>query len=128
MKFYLHKDSLLLQVKASGSKVDNLIDKIKDLKDKEKETAACTMNCIKASGASSGDECAKQCVGADVLCGAACISQVGGFKNFEEMEEVCTTESHPCYKCLDKCASGSGAIAVTSFAIFFSLAISRFMM
>ena len=26
----MHKDSLLLQVKASGSKVDNLIDKMRD--------------------------------------------------------------------------------------------------
>ena len=72
MKFNLQKDSLSLQVKASGSKVDNLIDKMNDLKD-NKETEACILNCIKASGASSAaelqgasTECMKQCIPADV--------------------------------------------------------------
>ena len=134
MKFYLHKDSLLLQVNACGSKVDNLIDKMKDLKD-DKETLACIQNCITASGASGGEllgasaKCMKQCIPADVFCGGTCILSHKGDKNEEEVEEVCTTdESHPCYKCIEKCANGAGAVAATSFAVFFSLAIASFMM
>ena len=129
MKFNLHKDSLSLQVKASGSKVDNLIDKITD-QDQGKEATACIENCMKAIGPSSGVDpttatakCSKQCLPADVLCGFACRDQVEGAN-----QEVCTTESHPCYKCLDKCANGAGAVAATSFAVFFSLAVSSFMM
>ena len=131
MKFYLHKDSLLLQVKASGSKVDNLIDKMKDLKE---EATACIQNCIKAIGPMSGAEhtaavakCSKQCLPADVLCGFACRDQVEGAGHVVD-DEVCTTESSPCYKCLDKCANGAGAVAATGFAVFFSLAIASFMM
>ena len=137
-KFYLHKDSLSLQVKASGSEVDDLIDKMNDLKD-NKETEACILNCIQASGSSSAaelqgasTECMKQCIPADVFCGGACImshNESGDAKNEEEVEEVCTTdESHPCYKCIEKCANGAGAVAATSFAIFFSLAVASFMM
>ena len=129
MKFNLHKDSLSLQVKASGSKVDNLIDKITD-QDQAKEATACIENCMKAIGPSSGVDpttatakCSKQCLPADVFCGFACFDQGLGL-----VKEQCTTDGSPYYKCLDKCASGAGAVAVTSFAVFFSLAIASFMM
>ena len=87
-----------MQVKACSSKVDNLIDKIEDQ--------------------------------VRMACGGVCISQVKEpVKNAEELREVCTTESNACYKCLDKCANaGAGAVAVTSFAVFFSLAVASFMM
>ena len=117
MKFYWHKYSLSLQVNACGSKVDNLIDKIR-------ESGICANEC------NNSTQCEAQCVSSpDVICGSACIASViDAEKNPEKAEEACTTKGNPCYKCLDKCASGSGAIAVTSFAIFFSLAISSFMM
>ena len=132
MKFYWHKYSLSLQVDAYGSKVDNLIGEIKDQKH-NKETEACILNCIKADGTTSARmKCMKQCLPADVFCGGACImshNESGDAKNEEEVEEVCTTdESHPCYKCIEKCANGAGAVAATSFAIFFSIAIASFMM
>ena len=105
-----------MQVKACGSRVDNIIDKIRD-------SGICVEEC-------NTEQCKTQCISSpDVICGSACIASViDAEKNPETAEEACTTKGNPCYKCLDKCASGSGAIAVTSFAIFFSLAISSFMM
>ena len=123
MKFYWHKYSLSLQVNACGSKVDNLIDEIKEQKH-NKETEACVLNCIKADGTISARmKCMKQCLPADVFCGFACFDQGLGL-----VKEQCTTDGSPCYKCMDKCANGAGAVAATSFAVFFSLAVASFMM
>ena len=109
----IKNDSLLLQVKACSTRVDNLIDKIR-------ESGICANEC-------NTTQCEAQCVSSpDVICGGLCVASA--LKDPEEGEEACTTNGNQISKCLDKCASGSGAIAVTSFAIFFSLAISSFIM
>ena len=94
--------------------------------------------------------CKKQCYPADVICGAICNSEredIFAHNYFKEQEmkkkgkenmaisqffiphnKCRIDESHPCYKCMDKCANGAAAVAVTSFAIFFSIAIASLMM
>ena len=105
------KSEQMLKCLHKCARVDNLYDKII-------ESEICVEECNTA-------ECKAQCISSpDVICGSACIASVE--KNPEK--EACTTKGNSCYKCLDKCASGSEAISVTSFAIFFSLAISSFMM
>ena len=50
-------------------------------------------------------------------------------KFFYGAHEQCSQdESNPCYKCMEKCANGAAAVAVTSFAIFFSITITSLMM
>ena len=120
----------MLQVKASGSKVDNLIDKMRD--HREGKIPQKEMDCMKkCMPENANDEmrvgCIKQC-SPDVFCGNKCFLGVSG--NPEEREEECRKESSSCYKCLDKCPispNGAGAVAVTSFAVF-SLAIASLMM
>ena len=170
MKFNMHKGSILLQVEACASKVDNLLDKMKD-QTREGPTAfadACLAECNSGSVYTLNEAkrailpctgrlsecyplyCKKQCYPADVICGAICNSEREDIFHYQyhkeqEMNDIgkynmaisqffiisvyCKREeSKPCYKCMDKCANGAAAVAVTNFAIFFSIAIASLMM
>ena len=167
MKFNMHKGSILLQVEACASKVDNLASKMKE-QTREGPTAfadACLAKCgsdtvytlAEAKQIQSAAlpldpslHCKKQCYPTDVICGAICNSEREDIFHYQyhkeqEMNDIgkynmaisqffiisvyCKREENkPCYKCMDKCANGAAAVAVTSFAIFFSIAIASLMM